>query len=138
MVTPVQTIPYVLGQYRDMPEAEQPALRFRYVSRNDRLRIEQAFNAADKLEGEPYFDAVRAGVLIALAGWERYQTPEGTTRPFDPAAVDDVLSDADYAELRRVLIAHIRLCEAVKKNLLLSRRSAPADSASGAAAVATA
>ena len=83
-----RTFPYVLIEDRQLPEAEQRALLFRYASARDYACIEQAFRdafvtttgGADVLVAK-----VLEGVRIALVGWRGSRATTGptwrTTRP---------------------------------------------------------
>jgi len=125
MVSTYITTKYVLSQYRDKLEAEQPYLTFRFITRNERLKMEQHFRNALAIEDEAkQIEEVKAMLAVCLVGWSGYAVA------YDPAKLDDVLSDMDYAELHLFLLPHLKLSEEVKKKLWLMPQSTAAPAVS--------
>jgi hypothetical protein len=104
------TFKYTLIQHRDLKAADQPFLRFRFVSARDAARMDQLFDQAKAADDVgQILKLAMEGIQIALAGWWGFETQ------FNPSDLDLVLSRADIMELVRELPEALTVSQFEKK-----------------------
>lgn len=95
-----ETAPVSLRSDEALPEGERPAFLFHYLTREDvreHARILAEAEAVDTdAEAEKLLDRA---ILLGLAGWKNMRTAAGETIPYDPAALDKLLTAREKLEL---------------------------------------
>ena len=131
-----RTFPYVLIEDRALPEPEQRALLFRFVSARDDAKINAAFQGAFVgAESDTVVVArVLDGVRVGLVGWRGFKDDAGSGVPYDPADLDAVLTTQDVMDLHVNLRAAMAGTEMDRKKVALRQPTGPAASADAAPA----
>jgi hypothetical protein len=128
---------YVLSTDRSKPADKQPALIFHYPTCREVRQIANKFDEAEaaKTVGEG-IDMRCEAIKIILCGWENFTDRDGSPIPYDPAKIDEVLSDTDFTELNARLLREMSMSEVEKKRHAFSMLSTSANSAPNAATAA--
>ena len=134
-IDPNETYSYVISTDRALPPETQPTLVFHFPTGRQQIQIADLFDRADNATSTKEsltlrFEAVR----VILAGWHNFTDREGNAVEYDPARLEDVLSDNDLTELHARLLREMSMAELEKKRFALSSPSSSAGSATNATA----
>jgi len=105
---PAETFEVVLQSDQAKPPAERPRLRFRHLTRRERKRLDALCEKnIEDFRGRPdlfdaHMDDLWALASSKLAGWE-CMVRDGQAVPFEPGALDLVLSDREIWEVAAAL-----------------------------------
>lgn len=111
------TFDFVFKSDKDKPEADRPALVFRYLSARNYTRVLDLFEASAKAATDEEMVAkIIEGARIALAGWKNLGE-------FDANRLDEVLTMLEVVELRDSLLSSMVASEADKKKCVSQPQS---------------
>lgn len=127
-VDTASTFDWVIVEDRAKPV--QRSLQFRFVSSRTLNAIRGHFQKAAEAQTTDHFiQETAAGIRLAIAGWTSLRNDHGELVDYDPARLDEVLTQGDFADVQRELLTQMTITEAEKKRSALLSLSITASSA---------
>jgi predicted glycoside hydrolase/deacetylase ChbG (UPF0249 family) len=113
---------YVLSTDRHMENP--PTFIFHYATLREHRRMVSLFDEADSSTSiSEIMDKTLEGLKVILSGWKNVVKRDGSVVHFDPALLDEVITDNDLYELRTRVPAEMSLTELQKKSSILHAKS---------------